>query len=150
MKPNDPSNLQKISDGNEAAYMPVTANDFKNKKITLTLLQGEGDNVTEVTKTFDFAALAMNTTVSMDGLTVNRYTTTTNEESANEGAMTLYCTASDGTEIAVRTVVLHDESGNLITGEYFKGKTVSVKGMVDAFSGNYQIKVFSLNDIIIK
>ncbi|MBO7304643.1 MAG: thermonuclease family protein [Clostridia bacterium] len=150
MKPNDPSNLQKISDGNEAAYMPVTANDFQNKKITLTLLQGEGDNVTEVTKTFDFAALAMNTTVSMDGLTVNRYTTTTNEESANEGAMTLYCTASDGTEIAVRTVVLHDESGNLITGEYFKGKTISVKGMVDAFSGSYQIKVFSLNDITIK
>ena len=123
---------------------------FANKKITLSLLEGEGDNVTEVKKEFSFASLAMNTTVSMDGLTVNSYSTTTNEESSNQGAITLYCTASDGTEISVRTIVLYDEGGNLITGEYFKNKTISVKGMVDVFNGSYQIKVFSLNDIIVK
>ena len=32
----------------------------------------------------------------------------------------------------------------------YEGKTIDVKGIVDYFSGDYQIKVFSASDIIVK
>ena len=74
--------------------------------------------------------------------------TTTNEESSSKGAMTLNCTVG-GEHIAVRTVVFRDADGNLITADAYRGKTINVKGIVDYFSGSYQIKVFSPDDISI-
>ena len=44
---------------------------------------------------------------------------------------------------------LLDESGNLITEDAYLGKTIDVRGIVDYFDGDYQIKVFSRNDIIV-
>ena len=103
-------------------------------------------------KTFDYRDLAMSTSISMKNLVVTDIWTTTKEESEDKGAMTLTCQVGDET-ISVRTAVLKDESGNLITEEYFEGTTISVSGIVQLYvddSGNetYQIKVFSLNDIV--
>ena len=50
----------------------------------------------------------------------------------------------------VRTVVLRDADGNVITADAYQGKTIDVKGVVDFFSGDYQIKVFSASDITVK
>jgi len=49
----------------------------------------------------------------------------------------------------VRTAVLLDAEGNLITEAAYAGKVVDVKGIVDYFDGAYQIKVFSANNITI-
>ena len=100
----------------------------------------------EETKTFDYAALAMNTSISMKGLTVNSVYTT--ESGDSTGAMTLSCVAEDVTHIDIRTDVLLDESGALITADRFKDKTIDVKGFVDCFDGEYQIEVYSIGDVV--
>ena len=80
--------------------------------------------------------------------------TTTNEASSDKGAMTLTCKVGDIT-ISVRTEVLKDADKNLVTAEYFEGKTIDVKGIVDYYdyentgNGTYQIRVYSLSDITV-
>jgi DNA/RNA endonuclease YhcR with UshA esterase domain len=85
----------------------------------------------------------------MKGLKVTDVYTTTNPDSSSKGAMTLTCEA-DGYEITVRTEVLRDAEGNLITEDYFEGKTIDVKGLVAYYNGNYQIKLISVNDVVVK
>lgn len=144
MKPNDPSNSQKISDGHSGAYTKLTAEEFANKKIFVSQETEEGTEEKE----YDLAELILNSSVSMDNLKVVSAYTTTNEDSSSKGAMTLTCEV-DGIKVTLRTVVLYDESGNIITQDAYLGKTISVKGMVEYFSGDYQIKIFSASDITI-
>ena len=140
MKPDDPNNIQKLSDGHSPAYVLTTPETFTKKDVKITV----GDEE----KTFEYAKLAMNSSIKMEGLKVKSCYTTTDSESSN-GALTLTCEAN-GVEISVRTTVLYDDNGNLITKDSFEGKTIDVKGIVDYFNGNYQIKVLSINDIDIK
>jgi DNA/RNA endonuclease YhcR with UshA esterase domain len=85
----------------------------------------------------------------MNNLVVKSIYTTDNESSSDKGAMTLTCQVGDKT-VDIRTAVLKDADGNIITAEYFEGKTIDVRGVVDRFDGRYQIKVFNLNDITVK
>ncbi len=142
MKPDDPGNIQKISEGNSAAFVNVTADTLLNGKITVAM--GEDD-----TAEFSYAQLAMSTTVSLTDLTVKEIYTTTNEESSNYGAMTLVCD-QNGTEITVRTAVLYDENGKTVTEDAYAGKIIDVKGIVDYFDGNYQVKVITAKNITVK
>lgn len=141
MKPNDPSNIQKISDGHSPAYVLTDADTFVNGKVDIV---GE-----EEARTYDYAALVMNTSVKMENLKVVDIYTTTAEDSSSKGAMTLTCEAPDGAAVTVRTAVLRDGAGELITDEYYSGQTIDVRGIVDYFDGEYQIKVFTANDITI-
>ncbi len=141
MKPDDPGNIQKISDGHAGAFLLTDADTFVNGKVTVEREEGA--------KTFDYAALAMNTSVSMQNLKVKDIYTTSNEESSSKGAMTLTCEI-DGVTVTVRTAVLLDENNNLVTADAFEGKTIDVRGIVDYFDGEYQIKVFNLKDITVK
>jgi DNA/RNA endonuclease YhcR with UshA esterase domain len=93
--------------------------------------------------------MALATSLEVRDLTVESIYTTTDEESSSKGAMTLTCKAGD-TTILVRTIVLKDANGQILTAEAYEGKTIDVKGIVDFFDGSYQIKVFSANDITIK
>ncbi len=140
MKPDDPNNIQKISSGHEPSYTLTDAETFISKK-TLTTEEGEA--------TFDYAALALGTSLEMKNLKVKNIYTTNNEDSSSFGAMTLECEA-DGITVTVRTVPLLAEDGSLITEEAYRGKTIDVKGIVDYFDGAYQIKVFSEDNIIIQ
>ena len=140
MKPDDPNNIQLISEGNEPAYVLTDPDTFVNGEVTVAL---EEETVTE-----SYAALAMNTSVEIQNLYVMDAYTTKNEDSASKGAFTLYCRVN-GIPVTVRTVVLHDENGNLITQDAYMGRTINVRGIVDYFSGDYQIKVFSDKDITI-
>lgn len=142
MKPKDPNNIQKLGDGFSGAYTEVTPNDFVNKNVTIT--DEEGNETL-----YKLQNLAMNTSISMKNLQVVSIYTTDNEESSSNGAMTLTCKASDGTTVILRTVVLRDSNGEVITFRAYEGKTINVKGMVDCFDGEYQIKIFSANDITI-
>ena len=140
MKPDDPNNIQLISAGNEPAYVLTDPDTFVNGEVTVAL---EEETITE-----SYAALAMNTSVEIQNLYVMDAYTTKNEDSASKGAFTLYCRVN-GIPVTVRTVVLHDEDGNLVKQDAYLGRTINVKGIVDYFSGDYQIKVFSPKDITI-
>jgi DNA/RNA endonuclease YhcR with UshA esterase domain len=102
--------------------------------------------VGEEEKTFKYASLAVSTSISMKNLEVVDTYTTTNPSASDVGAMTLTCRVN-GQTIAIRTGVLKDADGVLITESLFRGKTIDVKGIVDSYDGNYQIRVMSINDI---
>ena len=139
MKPDDPGNIQKLSEGNTPAFVLTDTDTFFGE----VELQMEDSNIT-----VDYAAMIMSTSVEMKNLKVLDVWTTTNEESASKGAMTLTCQA-DGNTISVRTAVLYDENGNLVTADAYEGKTIDVRGIVDYYSGKYQIKVFSADQITV-
>ena len=139
MRPKDPDNIQKLSEGHSPAYVLTSPDTFVNGKVQL--------EVNDEVKTFDYAALAMSTSISMKDLKVTDvYTTVSNTDS--NGAMTLTCEAN-GVKVTVRTVVLRDADGNVITESAYMGKTIDVKGIVDYYSGSYQIKVFSTDHITV-
>lgn len=125
MKPDYKDNLKLISEGNDVVATKITYEDIQTRK----------DNL-----------LANN--VAIDNLTVTDIYTTKQGDSA--GAMTLTCVDKDGNEIIIRTIVLKDQEGNVITEEYFANKNISVtSGIFDQFDGEYQIRVFGLANIII-
>lgn len=133
----NPRNIKLLSQGNTAGYFEVDAKTFTSKIDVM---------LEEETKTFDYAALTLNTSISMKNLTVNSVYTTPQGDS--KGAMTLSCTAEDGTKIELRTIVLYQD-GTLVTADYFEGKTIDVKGFVDCFDGEYQIEIYSVKDVTI-
>ncbi|MBO5034485.1 MAG: thermonuclease family protein [Oscillospiraceae bacterium] len=140
MKPDDPGNVQKLSEGHEPAWVLTEPDTFVNGQVTLEL--------EDTTLQVPYAQLALGTSVEMKGLTVTEVYTTDKEESSSNGAMTLKC-EKDGVTVTVRTAVLRDDNGELITAEQYRGKTIDVKGIVDLFDGTFQIKVFTPKNIII-
>ena len=147
MRPNDPNNIQLIESGVAAANTLTDPALFNNGTVTVDIMP-TGDENFVVPETFDYAHLALGTSISMENLQVVGVYTTTNEDSSSKGAMTLTCRAGDEI-VHVRTVVLRDADGNVITAKAYEGKTITVRGIVDYFSGDYQIKVFSASDIIV-
>ena len=141
IKPNDPGNIQKLSEGNNPAYVLTTPDTFVNGKVTVDL--------EDSTVTADYAALAQGTSIEMQDLKVKEVYTTENEDSSSFGAMTLKCEA-DGVTVTVRTSAFRNADGSLVTEDTYLGKVIDVKGIVDSFDGEYQIKVFTQNNIIVK
>lgn len=133
MKPDDPDNLRKLSAGHSAPYTLTAADTFVNGEVDI-----EG-------KKIPYAVAALGTSVQMQGLQVVEIYTTANGGSS-DGAMTLTCDA-DGIPVTVRTALLRDENGSIVTEEAYLGKTIDVKGIVDFFDGTYQIKVLTANNI---
>ena len=140
MKPNDPANTSVISKGNDLSFKEITPELF-NSTVKVTVGEDEVE--------FKYSALAVSTAVSMKNLkVVDTYTTPSN------GEMTLTCQV-DGKTISVRTELLKDEDGRVVTEEYFYGKTIDVKGIVDYYDANnsgngvYQIRLYSLNDVVV-
>ena len=150
MDPTSPENTQLIEEGHKAAYTPTTAEKFQSK-VNVELIE-EDDNGNEqlVKKEYKYAELAMSSSIQMENLYVESVYTTTDEESSSYGAMTLTCKV-DGKTITVRTVVLYADSAKtqLVTEDAYLNKTITVKGIVDYFSGGYQIKVYSAKQIIV-
>ena len=131
----NPRNIKLLSDGHAAGYFEVDAKTFTSQVDVV---------LEEEVKTFDYAGLVLNTSISMKNLTVDSVYTTPEGDSA--GAMTLHCTAEDGTKIDLRTIVLY-EDGVKVTADRFEGKTIDVKGFVDYFDGDYQIQIYSVKDV---
>ena len=143
MDPTAADNIQKISGGNAPAYVETAPETFVNGKVNVIVtVDGE-----EKTVEYDYAEMALNSSISMKDLVVTDIYTTHNGGS-NDGAMTLTCKV-DGYTITVRTAVLQQD-GNLVTASYFYGKTIDVQGIIDYYNGDYQIKVFSLKDVTVK
>ena len=138
--------VRKLSDGNEPAFVLTDPKTFAEGKVDVEMTDPETEEVT--TKTFDYAELAMGTSIEMKDLYVKRVYTTQSDNANSDGAMTLTCEAN-GVTIDVRTIVLTDDNGNVITADAFQGKTIDVKGVVDCFDGDYQIKVMDDNYITV-
>ncbi len=134
MKPKDPGNIQKISDGHSPAYVLTSADTFVG---TVDLASEDG------VKSYPYAALAMSTSIEMKDLTV------LSAQTGDNGAMTLACEAN-GVAVTVRTVPLYDEQGTPITQNALLGKIIDVRGIVDFFDGAYQIKVFTSHGIAVR
>ncbi len=150
-KPTDPNNLQLLDqESHPIANTLTTAEVFLSKKtVPVTVeVEGEEGETTEEMKEFPYAQLALNTSISMKNLQVIDTYTTTNEGSSSNGAMTLTCKV-DGKTVTVRTMVLLDAEGKLVTEDQLMGKTIDVVGIVDCFQGEYQIKVFTYDNITI-
>lgn len=137
MKPKDPGNIQKLSEGHSPAYVLTSADTF----VSQVTIQGE-----EIAQTFDYGQLALATSIEMQDLTVTEVYTTTDEDSSSRGALTLTCQSGEHT-VYVRTIPLYGADGTLVIADMFVGKTLSVKGIVDFYEGQYQIKVFGLDSI---
>ncbi len=136
----NPNNIQKLDNETHEPYYTETTIDQFNSEITL--------DVADETKTFDYGALTLGTTIEMKNLVVKSMYTTNNGGN-NDGAISITCEVG-GQEIVVRTVVLYDADNNLITQAYFKDKTIDVKGVIDCYDGEYQLKLFDLNDVVVK
>ena len=140
MKPDDPNNIQKLSDGHKAAYVLTDPARFVSGTVDVV--------VDETVVTRPYAEMVMSTSIRMENLVVKSVYTTMDEESSSYGAMTLTCELN-GVTVEIRTVVLLDANGNLITEDAYLGKTIDVNGIVDYYDGGYQIKVFSSNSITV-
>lgn len=154
LRPEDPANTVVLSEGNTPLFTEIDPADYVSKvTVPVTKVDESGESYEE-NVTFDSAALLVSSSVSMKNLNVTRVYTTTNTESDDYGAMTLTCKAADGTEISVRTAVLKDEQGQLITKGYFENQTIDVRGIVEFYqpdggTGTYQIKVYTVEDFVI-
>jgi hypothetical protein len=145
-KPDDPGNTKPLDSEFHAAGNKLTdPTVFTSGTVDVETYPALDSEETEVTN-FKYANLAMNTSISMKNLYVRDIYTTPSGNS--QGAMTLTCSV-DGVTITVRTIVLRDENGQLMTESDYLGKTIDVTGIVDYFSGEYQIKVFTPGEIIV-
>ena len=147
MRPNDPNNIQLISTGHEAANRLTDPETFCEGTVEVEVLESMDSEEPTMT-TVKYADMVLGTSISMEDLLVDSVYTTSNEDSASKGAMTLTC-YRDGYKISVRTSVMQDGNGNLVTADAYEGKIINVRGIVDTFSGTYQIKVFTPEDITI-
>ena len=157
-------NMNLISTGNVAAYPEITYNHFDPQTYAGSVrVEVEIDGEATVQE-IPFMFLAQDASVSMNNLkVVSTYTT---QKGDSKGAISLYCNVLDANgnvikvngkpvEIQVRTIVLRDKDGALITEDYFRGKVINVKGTIDYYLpenetvGTYQIQVFSVNDVTI-
>ncbi len=165
---NNPENIKIV--GEEGAFAPAyketTLEEFLGK-VTINknvvdaesgqFVKDENGEIQTETKEYDYAELALATSVSMKGLTVKSIYTTESQNVNSNGAMTLTCEDAEGREIDIRTAVLYDENKKLVTASTFQGKTIDVKGIVDYYDSDYayedespyQIKVFNLKDFTI-
>lgn len=142
--PEDPENISLLGTGHVASNRLTTAEQFLDGKVTLNVPKELGSEEMEE-KTFDYAALAMSTSIRMENLYIKDIYVT-NNGGDNDGAMSLTCEV-DGREITIRTTVLRKANKELYTPADFLNKTVNVTGIVDYYNGEYQIKVFSAKNI---
>lgn len=148
-----------VSTGHSSSYIELDISTLLDSKISLdTYVEKEDPDTGDIiesleTKEFDYGELSHYSTVSMKNLTVKSVWTTVAEESSSKGALTITCTDDKGREIDIRTAskLTTDVNGETVdvTDAFFPaGTKISVKGIIDSFNGEYQIKVFSFTDIV--
>ena len=155
--PNWEGGCRVISSGNSASYRDVVWSDLLDGKMTLDTFQEVKDENGEVideilvTEEFSFAELALHSTATLSELTVKSvYTTQSNTDS--NGALTITCTDRDGVTIEIRTdtkltTVVDGQKVDVTAANFPKGTVITVKGIIDFYQGDYQLRVFSYDDI---
>lgn len=145
-----------LSRGHEASYREIDVHTLMTGKIELDTFKeiedANGDKVeTLVKETFDYGELAHYSSAIVKNLTVTSvYTTESDTDS--DGALTITCKDENGNVIKIRTaerlIKYIDDAPVVVTESDFPiGTVISVKGIIDSFRGEYQIKVFAIEDI---
>lgn len=145
----NPANIKVLSKNNSVAFREVSAERWCGTETV---------EIDGADKTFKFGDLAVSSSISMTNLEITKVTTTTNPDASDVGALTITCT-QNGYTVQIRTEVLKDKDGNLITAADFPiGDTISfVRGIIDYYDYNtdddkpgvYQIRVYSISDITV-
>ena len=145
-----------ISTGHSSAYNEIDVDTLMNGKISLDVIvekEDENGEIIEeaVTKTFAYGELAHYSTATVNNLTVQSVYTTVNDKESN-GSLTITCKDSNGVTIKIRTAskLFWDVNGvptQVVASDFPQGAVISVKGVIDSFQGDYQIKIFSMNDV---
>lgn len=143
-----------IGTGYESSYPEIDVNTLMNGTHVIEVIEEvevDGE-VTEVLvpKTFKYGEFALHGTASLTNLTVQSVYTTVSDTDSN-GALTITCKDANGMTIKLRTdsKLVTDDGHVVVEGDFPKGTVLSAKGIVDVFNGQYQLKVFSYNDITI-
>lgn len=147
MIPNHEDNILKLGDGFAAPYREIDVETLLSGELSyeISVFDDEGNETTEV-KTFDYGYIGMHSSASLKGLTIKEVYTTKDGNSI--GAMSITCEDADGNEIVLRTIVLIKPDGSVVTADAFPvGSVINAKGIIDVFDGEYQLKIFSANDI---
>lgn len=130
-----------LSDDGEASFQEISGAQFTGKQnVEISVKTGTDESGADIVESrkFDLAELINGATISMNGLKVKSIYTTATGTSA--GAMTITCTTTDGQTVTVRTDKLYNND-QLVTQDYYEGKTINVKGVVDFYNNSYQIAV---------
>lgn len=139
----NPNNCNLIEEvGLDNAFTVIDPAEFASTAETVSVEVNkivDGETV-PTTVSMSYKSALLGTSVSVEDLTVVDVYTTTKDDSASKGAMTLTCTAADQTKITVRTEVLYGEYNELMVKSDYLGQTIDVKGIVEYFDGGYQIK----------
>lgn len=130
MKPNDPGNIQKLSDGHEPAYALTSAATLANGTVAL-----------QESETYPYADLAQATSVEVRGLKVV-------DVLEGEDALILLC-EGEGAPVRVRLTALSAPDGSPVDRTQFLGKTMDVKGIVGLAGDDVQIETYALRHIIL-
>ena len=148
MIPDHEDNIKKLSSGNEASYREITVEELVSGKLSYDFTVKDDDGNEEIeTKEFDFGFIGMHSSASLKNLTIVEVYTTP-EGKASAGAMSITCEDEEGNRVVLRTIVLKDSSGNKITASAFPvGSVIDAKGIIDAFEGESQLKIFAASDI---
>lgn len=148
-KPELVTNTTKVDNEYHApVFAETAAKDIVSGKFSFEkeVTNEDGDVVIE-NKQIDYGEAIMSTSVTVKELVVKSIYTTASGNSA--GAMSLTCQASDGATITVRTEVLKDAQGNVITSKEYEGKTITVKGIIEKYNDQYQVKCYRADFITI-
>ncbi len=130
MKPDDEENIRLIAEGEEIAYIPVSLDYLMNSTIEIP----NGDEIVTLPASDALQAI----TVEVDNLYVESI------EYSSNSSMSLLCSSNGN------SVLLRGENLKNISAQSLLRKTISVKGIVDRYSGSIQIKVLSDSDISIE
>lgn len=153
--PDSEDNCQIIEKNKTPAYVETDAKDIVSGKLDLRFIEEkDGEPVVDTVK-IEYGEAVTSTTVEVKNLTVTKAYTTHNG-GKNDGAISLTCTAPDGTTITVRTEVLK-ENDQVVTQDRYVGKTITVKGLIERYVPNsdkpenyqYQVKCYHVDQIII-
>jgi endonuclease YncB( thermonuclease family) len=144
-----------LETGNSASYREGDVDKIMNGKINIESyveIEGaDGEVVEELQNVeFDYGELALFSTVKLSNLTVQSVYTTTNENSACKGALTITCKDQNGKLIEIRTdsKLVREDDTIVVASDFPIGTVISARGIVDTYNGNYQLKVFNIKDII--
>ncbi len=148
MDPENEKNIQKLDEGHSGAYQEIGVDDLLNGKVKVEVTETDEEGEETIKEiSLDVGFLTMHSTVTVKNLTITKLYTTNNGGSS-DGAITITCVDENGKQFIVRTEVLKDSTGAIVPQSKFPvGSVIDVKGVVDAYNGEYQVKLLSFNDV---
>ena len=154
--PNWEGGCRVISEGHSASYRELDVNTLMNGTIILDTIKEVEDANGELVETlvkesFKYGELAHYSTAVVKNLTVQSVYTT-DSDTDSDGALTITCKDENGKTIKIRTAsqltkVVDGNKVDVTAADFPTGTVISVKGVIDSFKGEYQIKVFEISDI---